>query len=417
MYIPFDPLDFDVYRTLVISQRIFIRSLLRGKAEPEHKSGISATLNAITNYAPIKKRTYSNQEIVDGIYLNDADTFNFIVEVAYKPIERFIRKDKGSVPDAEDVFVDAIEQLRKVVCKGNFVLNNSVEAYLYKIAVHLWAEINRKRNLPQPNDPDPEDPELFGGTLRPNRPNDPKKPDKPKISRAPKIIPLDNMDMEKVGTIFDESMVTDDYPEDYEVIERYIGYYSDRCQELLREHYYNKKDWKQVAVDLGYANAESAKQQCSKCKNGFLQKIKKGKIQIDEKLVNPKYLTKIQAGKYLGISGKTISHLIKSDQINQSVIVNGKKQFTQDDLNLYINNTITDFAFCNKNFIKFDLLNQKYYPFLWITLYPIIHQNRSWIYLHLEGWGKVRFSWKEFNQYFSIADEAQKFAFKCNIFI
>lgn len=403
MYIPLDPLDFDVYRTLVISQRIFIRSLLRGIPEPE--SGVSTTLNAITNYSAPQKQNYSNQSIVQGIYSNDADTFNYIVKVSYQSIKRYILNHKGKIQDAEDVFISALEQLIQIVRKGNFVLDTSVEAYLYMIAVNLWSEIFRKKHLSQPYDPDPDDLKVFSGA---------KKPKRPKITSEPKIIPLDGQDMEKVGTIFDESMVTDDYPEDFEVIKRYIGYYTGRCQELLREHYYNGKDWKQVAVELGYASEESAKQQCSKCKKSFLKGIEKGKIQIDEALVNPKYLTKIQARKYLGVSVKTINHLLKSDQI-KSVIVNGQKQFTQDDLNLYINNNITDFAFCNKNFIKLDLVNQKYYPFSWITLYPIIHQNRRWIYLYLEGWSKVRFSWKEFNKFFSIADEVQKLAFKFNL--
>jgi hypothetical protein len=402
MYIQLDPLDFDVYRTYVLMNRSFIRSLLRGTAEPIEAS---TSFTSLITYDPPKMVTYTNQAIVQGIYLNDDDTFNYIAKVSYKSIERYICNNQGEIQDAEDVYIDAIEQLIEIVGRGNFVLNTSIEAYLYSIAKNLWSKIFIKKHLRQPYDPDPDDPKEFGGTI---------KTIKRKISRNPKIIPLDDTDMEKVGIFFDIGMVSDVYPDDYDVIKKYIEFYTGTCRALLIEHYYYKKAWKQVAEELGYANEESARQQCSKCKSNFLKGIRKGKIQIDEKLVNPKYLTKIHARKYLAVSGKTINHLLKSDQI-QSVIVNGKKQFTQDDLNLFIKNEIKDFAFCNKNIIKFDLLNQKYYPFLRVTLYPILHQNQKSIYLHLEGWGKVKFSWKEFNIYFSIADEGQKRAFKYNI--
>jgi len=409
MYIPLDPLDFDVYRTLIINRRIFIRSLISGKTEQE--PGVSSTLNAITNYGQPKKRSYSNQAIVNGIYSGDADTFNYIYSVSYKPIERLIQKDKGLIADAQDIYHTALMHLMQVVGNGNFVLNTSIETYLYTIAKNLWSKNFNKKHLKQPFNPDPDNLNVL---------DDAQKSRKQKRSRKPIVISYDNKednyDLEKVGTIFNEEMVNDVYPDDYEVINICLGYFSEVCQKLIREYYFSKQDWKHVAKELGYKNEETAKQQSYKCKSGFLQNIKKGKIQIDEKLVNPIYLTKIQGRKYLGVSGKTINHLLKSDQI-QSVIVNGKKQFTQDNLNLYIENTIRDFAFCNKNIIKFDRLNQKYYPFLYLTLYPIIHQNRSWIYLYLEGWGKVRFSWKEFNKYFSIADEVQKLAFKFNIFI
>jgi RNA polymerase sigma factor (sigma-70 family) len=399
-------IDLDIYRTLAIRQRMLLKSWLKEIFKSDYGVSEPTILNAVSlNQFQAIQAPLSDQAIIQGIRTKDNEIFRYLRNITFPTIKWYVDRNKGNIDDAEDVFSAAIIQLIMIVDRNKLVIQTSIVAYLIALAKNEWAKKNRNKPL-LPDDPN--QPIKSNKTIVPLIP---KKPNKPKGQNRPTIIFQENVEEKE-----DEEEVNDQYPEDFEVINRCFEYIAEKCQKLLTERYLNKKDWDQVAVKLGYPSAASARQKHLSCTQKFKEDIEKGKILKNKEFINPKYLTKIRACKFLNISGKELSLLQESGKI-KSVTVNGQTRFTKDELNLYIRNWTADLAICNKRFIKLDLLKQTYFPFECMTFYPIFRQTRSWIYLYNEGWGNVKLSKKEFNKYFSIADEVQKFAFKCNIFI
>lgn len=141
--------------------------------------------------------------------------------------------------------------------------------------------------------------------------------------------------------------------------------------------------------------------------NNFQKEIGERKKNIEEKTQRkrPELLTVKEAAEYLKVSGQTIHNLKKSGAIKFQKI-GGSIRFTYEDLNVYFFQISTKMALCNTSIIRVEDKSQEVLPFEQDNLYKIVHENRIWVYLFNSKWSnRMRFSKKEFEKYFSIAED------------
>ena len=149
-----------------------------------------------------------------------------------------------------------------------------------------------------------------------------------------------------------------------------------------------------------------------------LQKVlneRKRRQENNKPIEPPKLLTVKEAAEYLKVTGTTIHNLKNSGKIKFRKI-GGSIRFTYEDLNVYFFHINTNMAICNKGFIWIDNKTNEILPFEYEELYKVVYENKIWIYLYNDRWGKrIRFGKKEFRKYFSIAEDWQIMADKYNL--
>jgi RNA polymerase sigma factor (sigma-70 family) len=141
----------------------------------------------------------------------------------YAPVQKYILANNGSRGEAEDVFQDALVILHQKINNPQFVLQSALQTYLTAIAKNLWLhELRRKKKwLPG------QLPDAAGETMH---------------SDAEEYV--------RAKTAFEK-----------------LG---DACRELLTLFYHAQKSYTDIAVELGYSDAATAKNQKYRC----LQKAK-----------------------------------------------------------------------------------------------------------------------------------------------
>ena len=353
-----DPLDFDIYKTVLILKREYYNSILTPIFEQEYEA-----LNSTTAFLKLQT-PLSNDEIIAGVKAMDYNTFCQIQRLSYPAVKRMILKENGSDQDADDAFQEAIIRLIENVNSGDFKLNKSIEAYMVYEARNIWKNqraTNRNRRI----------------ILK---------------RKQNKLV-----DMMKPVEI----------PEKFDIIKDCINRLNDSCKELIETHYYSDQDWTSIAESFGYANAESAKNQNYKCKEKLKKDIN-ARIERMKKESNiSTFLTVKQACRYLKVSGQTIHNLKNSGNIGFQT-VGGRIRFSYKDLNNYLVLNNTNFAWCNESIVWLDIKKQKVILFEKENLYRIVNENQRWIYLFSNKWDNIgQFSINEFKKYFSIADEIQ----------
>ncbi len=161
--------------------------------------------------------------------------FKYLYQEYFSMIQYFVTKNSGTKEDAEDVFQDCLVVLYEKSVSGDFALNCTIKTFIYSISRNLWLkEIrdNRKRiNV--------KDYEQF---IEVN-------------NHAVEFAEKDNR-MKHVRSAIDK-----------------LG---DKCRKILESFYFSNKKMNVIASEMGYTNADNAKNQKYKC----MQQLKKLTIQM-----------------------------------------------------------------------------------------------------------------------------------------
>ncbi len=171
-----------------------------------------------------------NKKIINGILSGSQMVFNELYENEFPKVVRLITKNSGSVDLAKDIFQDGLIILIEKVNRRELDLTCPVETYLYSICRLLWLEQLRKRK---------------------------------------KSISLDDSDgyYESDHTIIVHDTES---PDIYEAVNNEIEKLGKPCRQLLEGYYYRNLSWDEIASELGYKNAASARNQ----KYKYLEKIR-----------------------------------------------------------------------------------------------------------------------------------------------
>ncbi len=168
--------------------------------------------------------------ILEQFYNGDHDAVLQFYEQEFPKIARLIINNQGTTDDAKDVFHDALVIILDKFRWGCLRLECSAGAYLYSISRNLWHERLRHRK---------------------------------KVHEFKEIHFNRHPD------------VTVDYyeeqPEHLDSVIKAIDELGDLCKQLLELYYFKNLSWEEIAAELGYISAASARNQKYKC----LQKIRK----------------------------------------------------------------------------------------------------------------------------------------------
>lgn len=148
----------------------------------------------------------------------------------YYMVENFVLCNGGSKDDAKDLFQDVVIAFYNNVKSNKVILKSKISTYIYSIARNQWLK-----------------------HIRDNK-------------KVTKLSFENTENMSDTNDVF-KAMV---YSEEQVMIARLLNSTGQKCKQLLQMFYFEKMKMKKIALELGYASEQVAKNQKSKC----MKKIK-----------------------------------------------------------------------------------------------------------------------------------------------
>lgn len=183
--------------------------------------------------APLSIIHIPNSLIWQGINNFDNDVFIYLYKVLLPKVEGYVVKNKGNADIAKEIFQETMVDVLVMAKAGNFNIKSSVKAYIFKIAVNKWININKGL-------------------------------DKNKES---------SIDINNIGHDIEDPL---EMPDNFEPISKWLGELSGKCKVLIYEFYKTKREnWETIAANLGYKDAKTARQQKYKCMERLKVNLKK----------------------------------------------------------------------------------------------------------------------------------------------
>jgi len=190
---------------------------------------------------------YSDDQIVKAIQTGDRKVLRYIYDRYLGIITQFIEKNNGTADEAQDIYQESVIACYQNFRKEGFELTCQFSTYLFAIAKRLWyKELQKKSSLY------PIFSQLTGTEVLED--------DLPFIQERERRLDLMDKSITQLGF---------------------------SCQNLIKSFYIDKKNMQEIALEMGYTNADNAKNQKYKC----LQKLKKtffniyNKEEIDERSI------------------------------------------------------------------------------------------------------------------------------------
>ncbi len=173
-----------------------------------------------------KQLYLTEEDLIEGIRTNNHQVVRRAYSLFYPGIEHFITNNSGSIQDAKDLYQEAFIILIQNIQKDIFREESKIKTYLYSICRRQWLKILNSRKHYISDFDDYEDYFEF------------------------ELHELDELDArkERISRM-------------YSVIKE-MG---DPCMSIIKRFYLNKQTMSQIAQEMGYTNAENAKNQKYKC--------------------------------------------------------------------------------------------------------------------------------------------------------
>lgn len=161
----------------------------------------------------------TDEKVLELIRSGNEKALEFLYRKNYRMVVRLIMKNSGSEDEAKDVFQDALIVFWEKVRSHNLVLTSKISTYLFSVAHNLWRkELDRKlRNSGEMKE---------GISL-------------PEWERQEKV----------------------------ELIQKSLKSLSETCRKILTLYYFDQLSMVDLAKEMGFANADTAKTKKYKCKN------------------------------------------------------------------------------------------------------------------------------------------------------
>ncbi|MDY8138109.1 sigma-70 family RNA polymerase sigma factor [Aquimarina sp. 2201CG5-10] len=178
---------------------------------------------------------FSNNSQINALVTGDDSVIRLLYNTLFPKVLSFVKNNKGSKDDAQEIFNDAIYQLIVRAKVKGVQINTSFEAYFYTICKNLWyKELNKRK----------------------------------KEVRNEGILELKENDnhQETISAILEQ--------ERWELFEEMISKLSGNCAELLKD-YFNKVPYNEIVDKFSYASENAAFQRVFKCKKRLMELIKK----------------------------------------------------------------------------------------------------------------------------------------------
>lgn len=169
----------------------------------------------------------SDEEYIWSIQNNDQSAIRELYAAHYSMVFRFVLNNSGTEHDAKDIYQEAFIILVRNIKNDHFRKNSSIKTYLYSICRKLWLKELQMRT---------------------------------KISG----IKIDDMDVfEELDEQDEKDIVA--YEQKFLHMDKCLKELGEPCRTIINDFYIHKKSMQVIAENMGYSNAENAKNQKYKC--------------------------------------------------------------------------------------------------------------------------------------------------------
>lgn len=173
----------------------------------------------------------NDQDVIVALKTNRNEALKHIYQTVYSSVSGYVVNNSGSMDEAKDVFQEAIIVFYQKAVKDDFKLSSTIKTFIFAIAKNLWLKKIRDSK------------------------------------KSASVELKENIDIEEDKDPFD----TDEKLEVGKGLVDYLDKLGDPCKKILVFYYFHKKSMEEISNELGYSNANSAKNQKYKC----LQRLKK----------------------------------------------------------------------------------------------------------------------------------------------
>jgi len=168
--------------------------------------------------------------IIERLINKSSTPYKYLTDHVFCKINSFVSSNSGNYENAMDVLHEALFIVHKKILLGTLDIKTTFDAYFFAIVRNLWIKELKRR----------------------------------KIERSI----IEYKEAIEQSTLPEEFTET---PDNYALTQKAMESLGESCRVLLEKYYFQKKSWNEIAEELGYSTAASARNQKYKC----LKKIKK----------------------------------------------------------------------------------------------------------------------------------------------
>lgn len=186
----------------------------------------------------------SQQELVAALKANNESVMKALYVTNYRKVKTFVLQNNGSESDAKDIYQEAFITVWKKVQSDKFTPKNdsSLNGYLYQIAKNKWIDYLRSAHHKKTVSSDSE---------------------------------LRLVSIEKSDQTLDDKEVEND---NLKMIMDAFARMGERCKNILKQFYFNRKNYREIADDLDMQEA-SVRNQKYRC----MQKLRSAVLKSENK--------------------------------------------------------------------------------------------------------------------------------------
>lgn len=90
---------------------------------------------------------FSDQQLLHFLIIKDEVAYELLYKISFPSFRKYILKNSGTIPDAEDVFQDALVVLFHKIQDPSFKLFASFQTYLMAIGKNIWLKKLRRQTV------------------------------------------------------------------------------------------------------------------------------------------------------------------------------------------------------------------------------------------------------------------------------
>ncbi|MCX6142926.1 MAG: sigma-70 family RNA polymerase sigma factor [Ignavibacteriales bacterium] len=171
----------------------------------------------------------SDAKILDLIRKGDEEALVALYESNRKPIAAYITRNSGTTEDVQDVLQESLVILWERIRTGRFEYKAQLSTFVYATVKNLWSHRLRQKKHLSSAEIDPEAHE----------------------DQSPSVL---------------DSLVA---TEQVEMIRQALDAIGEQCRKLLLLFYWEEQSMEEIAVRLGFANADTVKAKKYQCKKAL----------------------------------------------------------------------------------------------------------------------------------------------------
>lgn len=171
----------------------------------------------------------NDAKILDLIWKGDEEALVMLYDSNRRPIVNLVMRNSGGADDAEDVLQESLIVLWERVRAGRFEYKAKLNTFVYATAKNMWSQKLRRKGR------------VVSGNFDPDGEEDP----------APSA--LENLIASEQALKVSEA----------------LGKIGEQCRKLLLLFYWDELSMDEIAAQLGFANADTAKAKKYQCKKAL----------------------------------------------------------------------------------------------------------------------------------------------------